>query len=219
MRIPETDGGTGIGGGRLDARRGIDAVRAPVVTHGHPVSSSDRNISRQTALELKDGPRPTEDRIMTTQTHEAPPTTRRRATRKAAVLAGLVAVVVMALGACSPEENRGLELVNQSRASAGLPGLPLNIDLYFKAQGWSQQLAGSQSLRHSNLAEGNGYRWCRLGENVGYGYSMEQVHNAFMNSSGHRANILDRSFNRVGVGVTRDGGGRYWVVQEFMQEC
>ena len=39
-----------------------------------------------------------------------------------------------------------------------------------------------------------------------------------MNSSGHRANILDGGFNRIGVGVTRDGGGRYWVVQEFMQE-
>ena len=39
-----------------------------------------------------------------------------------------------------------------------------------------------------------------------------------MNSSGHRANILDRGFNRIGLGVTRDGDGRYWVVQEFMQE-
>ena len=42
-------------------------------------------------------------------------------------------------------------------------------------------------LRTQSLASGNGYRWCRLGENVGYGYSIEQVHNAFMASTAHRA--------------------------------
>jgi len=146
--------------------------------------------------------------------------TRRRATRtRLACFALLAAVVVMALGACSPEEDRATQLLNDSRTSAGLPALPTNIDLYLKAQAWSQQLARDQRLYHSDLASGNGYHWCRLGENVGYGYSIEQVHNAFMNSPGHRANILDMGFNRIAVGVTRDSGGRYWVVQEFMQEC
>ena len=146
-------------------------------------------------------------------------TNRRRVTRsRVAWLAALTAVAVMTLGACSPEEDRATELVNQSRNSIGLPGLPVNIDLSLKAQAWSRQLANDQRLYHSNLADGNGYNWYRLGENVGYGYSIEQVHNAFMNSSGHRANILDGGFNRIGVGVTRDGGGRLWVVQEFMQE-
>ena len=149
----------------------------------------------------------------------AAPTTRRRAPRKVAWLVALVTVVVMGLGACSPEEDRSTELVNFARNGVGVPSMPMNIDLYFKAQAWSQRLAAEQRLYHSNLAEGNGYRWCRLGENVGFGYSIEQVHNAFMTSPGHRANILDRGFNRVGIGVTRDGGGRFWVVQEFMQEC
>jgi uncharacterized protein YkwD len=133
-------------------------------------------------------------------------------------LAVLTAVVVMALGACTPEEDRATELVNQSRNSVGLPGLPTNIDLVLKAQAWSRQLANDQRLYHSNLTDGIGYNWARLGENVGYGYSIEQVHDAFMNSSGHRANILDSRFNRIGLGVTRSGDGRYWVVQEFMQE-
>ena len=161
---------------------------------------------------------PTEDRTMTTQTRTPAPTTRRPARRRLACLAALAAVVVMALGACTPESNRATDLLNQSRNSAGLGSLPMNIDLYLKAQNWSEQMANSQSLFHSNLADGNGYNWARLGENVGYGYSLEQVQGAFMGSSGHRANILDGGFNRVGVGVTRDGGGRYWVVQEFMQE-
>jgi uncharacterized protein YkwD len=148
----------------------------------------------------------------------ATPPARRSARRRVAILAALTAVVVMALGACTPESNRATDLLNESRNGAGLGSLPVNVDLYLKAQSWSEQLANSQSLSHSNLADGNGYNWARLGENVGYGYSLEQVQSAFMASPAHKANILDGGFNRVGVGVTRDGGGRYWVVQEFMQE-
>jgi len=156
---------------------------------------------------------------MTTQTPAPTTTNRRRSSRTRLVwLAALAAVALMALGACSPEQDRATELVNQSRNSVGLPSLEVNIDLYLKAQGWSDQMANAQRLYHSNLADGNGYNWARLGENVGYGYSLEQVHSAFMNSAGHRANILDGGFNRIGVGVTRTPDGRYWVVQEFMQE-
>lgn len=155
---------------------------------------------------------------MTTETRTPTLPARRSARRRVAILAALTAVVVMALGACTPESNRATDLLNESRNGAGLGSLPVNIDLYLKAQSWSEQLANSQSLYHSNLADGNGYNWARLGENVGYGYSLEQVQSAFMASPAHKANILDGGFNRVGVGVTRDGGGRYWVVQEFMQE-
>ena len=156
---------------------------------------------------------------MTTQTPAPTTTNRRRSSRTRLVwLAALAAVALMALGACSPEQDRATELVNQSRNSVGLPSLEVNIDLYLKAQGWSDQMANAQRLYHSNLADGNGYDWARLGENLGYGYSLEQVQNAFMNSPGHRANILDGGFNRIGVGVTRTPDGRYWVIQEFMQE-
>ena len=146
-------------------------------------------------------------------------TSRRRATStKLAWLTAVVAIVGLALGACTPEENQASALLNTSRNENGQKSLPMNIDLYMKAQAWSRQLAGDQKLSHSNLPDGNGYNWSRLGENVGYGYSLEQVQNAFMDSPPHRANILDAGFNRVGVAVTRDDGGRYWVVQEFMQE-
>ncbi len=154
---------------------------------------------------------------MITQTNEA--TARRRSNRtRLAWLAALVAVVVMALGACSPEVDHSTDLLNADRNAKGLASLPTNIDLYLKAQSWSEQLARDGYLHHSNLPDGIGYNWARLGENVGYGYSLEQVQQAFMNSPGHRANILDGGFNRIGLGVTRDGAGRYWVVQEFMQE-
>ena len=155
---------------------------------------------------------------MTTQTPEAQPTTRRRATRRVAAFAALAAVVVMALGACSPEEDRGVQLVNDSRAAAGLPGLALNVDLYLKAQGWSNQLANSQSLYHSNLPDGNGYNWCRLGENVGYGGTPQIIERAYMASPGHRRNILDPHWDSAGVGYRR-AGSRIYTVQVFVKLC
>jgi uncharacterized protein YkwD len=36
-----------------------------------------------------------------------------------------------------------------------------------------------------------------------------------MKSTGHKANILDSTFNNVGIGITRDANGRYWETQEF----
>jgi len=155
---------------------------------------------------------------MTTETSNLTTAPRRVRRSRLVCLAAAVIVAALALGACSPEEDRATELVNAERSRSGLSSLPTNIDLYYKAQAWSSRLANEQRLFHSNLPDGIGYSWARLGENVGYGYSIEQVHNAFMGSSGHRANILDWGFNRIGIGVTRDMSGRYWVVQEFMQE-
>ena len=94
---------------------------------------------------------------MTTLTPEAPaPTTRRRAPRKAAWLVGLAAVVVLALGACTPEENRSTELVNQARNGGGVASMPVNVDLYFKAQAWSKRLANEERFVR-NLVEAPDY--------------------------------------------------------------
>lgn len=150
---------------------------------------------------------------------ESSTTSRRRTSRRLSVLAAVALALVMALSACNPESNRAMDLVNQSRASNGLPALGLNIDLYLVAQLYSGALANDQYLHHrTNLAEGIGYPWLKLGENIGRGGSLEQIHNAFMASPSHRANILDRSYDAIGVGVTRDANGVYWVVQEFMNQ-
>lgn len=150
---------------------------------------------------------------------ESPTTSRRRTSRRLSVLAAVALALVVALGACTPESNRATALVNESRAASGLPALGMNIDLYLIAQGYSGTLANDGYLHHrTNLADGVGYRWLKLGENIGRGGSIEQIHNAFMASPGHRANILDPSFDSIGIGVTRDGNGVYWVVQEFMNQ-
>ncbi len=56
--------------------------------------------------------------------------------------------------------------------------------------------------------------WSMLGENVGAGDSVRQLHRAFMNSSAHRANAMNKTFNRIGVGALR-ANGRLWVTIIF----
>jgi uncharacterized protein YkwD len=109
-------------------------------------------------------------------------------------------------------------MINASRAQNGRAPVEFHGDLWFKAQAWADHLSNQQRLSHSNLPDGLGHLpWRKLGENVGVGGSLGSIHNAFMGSSGHRANILDSAFNYSAVGVTRDSFGRYWVVQEFMR--
>jgi uncharacterized protein YkwD len=53
-------------------------------------------------------------------------------------------------------------------------------------------------------------------ENIAYGYSSgKKVVNAWMNSSGHQANLLRKSSRYVGVGAVRDSDGTWWVAQVF----
>lgn len=141
-----------------------------------------------------------------------------------AVLAGLGAVVGLASPAAAgtvEDENRLYELQNQARAQNGLAGLAYDSAAVGVARKWAQELARSGNLRHNpNLpAEVSAYvtdDWTRLGENVGYASGPDQVFNAYMNSSGHRANILG-DYNRVGVGAARDGSGRLWTTVVFIK--
>ena len=57
--------------------------------------------------------------------------------------------------------------------------------------------------------------WSALAENVGKGSDAASLHQAFMGSSGHRANILSTTYTEVGVGTATDSGGTLYVVQIF----
>jgi uncharacterized protein YkwD len=137
-------------------------------------------------------------------------------------LAGLLLLGTLS-SACetTPEDRTSvIDLVNASRAQAGLPPLRENVTLDRKADGWAQHLRDVCSLSHSRLSDGAPSDWMKLGENVGYGGTIDQVHVAYMNSPGHRANILDPSFTSMGAaavwGNCPDGSHRVFTVQEFM---
>jgi uncharacterized protein YkwD len=112
------------------------------------------------------------------------------------------------------------DLVNASRANAGLPPLRENAKLNLKADAWAQTLRNECRIWHSNLADGAPPDWRKLGENVGMGGDIGQIHVAYLNSPGHRANILDGSYNQIGTAAVWGecrGYRTVFTVQVFMR--
>jgi uncharacterized protein YkwD len=146
------------------------------------------------------------------------PTRRSLHRRRRVIFTAVLGCLMLAISACTPESWATLGMINTSRAQNSRAPVEFNMDLWFKAQGWSDYMAAYGTLTHSNLTDGvSQLPWRKLGENIGVGYSLDSIHNAFMGSAGHRANILDPAYNYSAVGVSGDWYGRYWVAQEFMQ--
>ncbi|OKH25127.1 type I secretion protein [Hydrococcus rivularis NIES-593] len=125
-------------------------------------------------------------------------------------------------------DQRILELVNQERAKQGLRSLSLSQKLDAAADGHSGRMANGDFFSHVDPGNGSrpsdratqaGYRWTTVGENIAAGQtSPEAVMQAWMNSSGHRANILNPNYTHLGVGyayLANDSGRinyqRYWT--------
>lgn len=109
-------------------------------------------------------------------------------------------------------------LVNAERARYGLSALTVDAQVQQAAQVRAQETV--QSFSHtqpsgasfsSALTEA-GVSYTRAGENIAYGQATPQaVVASWMNSEGHRANILSRNFTKIGVGYTLSGGTVYWA--------
>lgn len=111
-----------------------------------------------------------------------------------------------------------LRLVNAEREKAGLPALTTNSTLTAAANKRAQEIKQTFSHTRPNgsscftvLGEyGISYR--TAGENIAYGQKTpKEVVNGWMNSPGHRANILKSDFGKVGIGVYESGGVYYWT--------
>ena len=111
-----------------------------------------------------------------------------------------------------------LALVNQARAEKGLSALSLNDSLSAVAQKKAEDMKNNNYFSHTSPTYGSpfdmiknaGISYKSAGENIAMGQkTAEAVFNAWMNSSGHRANILSSKFTQMGIGVT-DGSTRYW---------
>jgi len=142
--------------------------------------------------------------------------------RLIAVLFGVLAILSVLSGCESTRAESGqvLDLVNASRAQSGLAPLQENLALDVKADNWAQHLRDVCALSHSKLSDGAPNEWQKLGENVGFGGSIDQVHTAYLNSPGHRANIMDPAFNAMGTAAvwgTCDGFRRVFTVHVFMK--
>lgn len=118
-----------------------------------------------------------------------------------------------------------LILVNRERTARGLPTLIENATLREQAEEYACELIYYDYFAHENPVTGStlgdraldfGYDYLVVGENLAAGQTTpERAMVDWMNSPGHRANILDERFTEIGIAV-RIGGdyGIYWV-QEF----
>jgi hypothetical protein len=106
--------------------------------------------------------------------------------------------------------------INELRASKGLPGLAVHPNLVDKARAWAGTMAAAGRIWHSTLSDGITADWRKLGENVGMGGSVQPLHEAFIASPKHYANLVDPEFNYVGIGVAYSGGTLF-VAESFMK--
>ncbi|MEU4659398.1 CAP domain-containing protein [Streptomyces sp. NPDC023723] len=120
-------------------------------------------------------------------------------------------------------EARVLALVNEERAAAGCSPVTENARLTRAADDYSDVMAASGVMSHTgpdgstmaSRVEAAGYLWSALGENIARGQAdAAAVMEAWMNSSGHRANILNCDFAEIGIGVHAGDGGPWWT-QDF----
>lgn len=125
----------------------------------------------------------------------------------------------------SAYEQRVVDLVNAERAKAGLKPLAANLQLARIARLKAEDMRDKNYFSHESPTYGSffnmlgqfGISYRTAGENIAAGYSTpEAVVAAWMNSPGHRSNILNANFTAIGVGYASGGSyGHYWV-QEFI---
>lgn len=114
----------------------------------------------------------------------------------------------------SEYEQKVVDLVNDIRVKNGLSALKLNNKLSEVARMKSQDMKDKRYFSHNSPTYGSpfdmmkqfGISYRTAGENIAMGQQTpEIVVNAWMNSEGHRANILNASFKEIGVGYVSDG--------------
>ena len=118
----------------------------------------------------------------------------------------------------SSYESEVIRLVNEIRQQSGLRPLAANWELSRVARYKSQDMRDNGYFSHNSPTYGTpfqmlsafGLSYRTAGENIAKGYASPQaVVNGWMNSSGHRANILNASYTQIGVGYV--SGGNYWT--------
>jgi uncharacterized protein YkwD len=126
--------------------------------------------------------------------------------------------------ALSPELQRVLDLTNAERTSRGLGALTYNAQLGAAAQAHSQDQANMGTLTHTGSDGSNpgdritraGYSWRTWAENAAAGYrSADDVMVGWMNSAGHRANLLNPKVTEIGLGLAFTVNGYPYWTQNF----
>ncbi len=117
-------------------------------------------------------------------------------------------------------------LVNVERSKKGLPPLTLNWEVSRVARMKSQDFINKHYFDHQSPTYGSpfemmkkfGIRYTAAGENIAKGQATPQaVMTSWMNSPGHRGNILSSAYNQIGVGAAKDSKGNLHWTQMFIK--
>ena len=123
-------------------------------------------------------------------------------------------------------EQQVVDLVNKERAAAGLSPLKANTKLASVAEKKAEDLRDKGYFAHQSPTYGSpfdmmkqfGISYTAAGENIAKGQKTPaDVMNGWMNSPGHRANILNSNFTEIGVGYVTDSNGTTYWVQHFIR--
>jgi uncharacterized protein YkwD len=123
----------------------------------------------------------------------------------------------------SKEEQAILDLTNKEREKEKLPPLRVNAKLLQSARAHSANMAKQNKMDHvldgkepKDRVKEIGYEYMHMGENVAYGQrTAADVLKVWMNSPGHRMNILRKEFTEIGIGVERSSKGVPYYAQVF----
>ncbi|MEY2247950.1 sigma-70 family RNA polymerase sigma factor [Streptomyces sp. BF23-18] len=185
------------------------SASAPASATASASASPSASASKKAKAKASRTPRPAEPSTSAGASSAAP--TRR------------VSGVAQAQSAPTTTVAQVVALVNKERAAAGCGPLTEDPQLEDAAQAHSDDMAARDFFEHTNPDGADpgeritaaGYRWSTYGENIAMGQQTPAaVMDSWMNSPGHRANILNCSFKNIGVGVHKGSGGPWWT-QDF----
>jgi uncharacterized protein YkwD len=124
----------------------------------------------------------------------------------------------------SKVERELIELTNKERAKEKLPALEPNALLFKAARGHSAEMAKKGELEHtldgknvSDRADAVGYKFADIGENIAVtdNETAVGIMRLWMGSEGHRANLLNKRFVHIGIGVMKNDKGETYYTQVF----
>jgi hypothetical protein len=137
----------------------------------------------------------------------------------------VLAATIATAATWASAEDAFVQKINAERQANGLAPVSVDVQLTRVARDWSARMAAENHLYHNpGLATAVAGDWQRLGENVGTSTKtgatidelVDRLHIAFMDSPGHRANVLG-DFNYAGVGVSMVMADKMWVTVNFMK--
>lgn len=123
-------------------------------------------------------------------------------------------------------ETECIRLINVERTNRGLAALQAHWELSRVARYKSQDMIDKNYFSHTSPTYGSpftmmqsfGLKFSAAAENIAYGQrTAQEVVNAWMNSAGHRANILSQSYTHTGVGAAKKSNGTLYWTQMFMR--